>query len=57
MSAQIYLHPRSNEGLFAMCRRFNQLGYWLSSTRRGYIEAKRIPLLTNVVDLPRKPKK
>lgn len=55
MSAQIYIHPRSNQSVGAMCRRLNSLGYWLSSTRRGYIEARPIPVLQNVVALkPRK---
>lgn len=49
MSAQIYIHPRSTEGIAALCRRLNALGYWLSSTRRGHIEAKPIPVLKNVV--------
>jgi len=55
MSARIFLHPRSNELFVTLVNCFASQGYTLHSTTRGHIEARRVPTLTNVVTLKRKP--
>lgn len=51
MTARVYIHPRHPEGLAELCARYRALGYTLSNTRRGFIEARAVPVLRNVVHI------
>jgi hypothetical protein len=53
MSARIFVHPRANAPLVDLCVRWGLRGYAICNTRRGYMEAKPIPVLNNVVKLKR----
>lgn len=53
MSADIYIHPRVNERITEICRLWMQRGYMLTNTRRGHLQARPIPTLTNVVTIKR----
>jgi len=56
MSAEIFIHPRSRESAGAMLRRFASLGYSLSDHRGRIVARRTVPVLTNVVSLPRRSK-
>lgn len=54
MSATIIIYPRSYESAGELVRRFEAMGYSLSNCRGRIVARPNVPVLTNVVRMPKR---